>query len=57
MSERYQREIEEILNQAGESVPADGSKKGRGIPLIPPFSARVVEQTGASTSVQGALCS
>ena len=37
MSERYQREIEEILNQAGESVPADGSKKGRGIPLIPPF--------------------
>ena len=37
MSERYQREIEEILNQAGESAPADRSKKGRGIPLIPPF--------------------
>ena len=37
MSERYQREIEEILNQAGESVPADGSKKDRGVPLIPPF--------------------
>ena len=37
MSERYQREIEEILSQAGESAPADGSRKGRGVPLLPPF--------------------
>ena len=37
MSERYQREIEEILSQAGESAPADRSKKGRGVPLLPPF--------------------
>ena len=37
MSERYQREIEEILSQAGESEPADRPKKGRGVPLIPPF--------------------
>ncbi len=36
MSERYQREIEEILSQAGESAPADRSKKDRGVPLLPP---------------------
>ena len=37
MSERYQREIEEILSQAGESAPADRPQKGRGVPLLPPF--------------------
>ena len=37
MSERYQREIEEILSQAGESAPADRPKGSRGIPPIPPF--------------------
>lgn len=37
MSERYQREIEEILSQAGESAPAERSRKDRGVPLMPSF--------------------
>ncbi len=37
MSERYQREIEEILSQAGESAPVERSGKGRGVPLMPSF--------------------
>ena len=37
MSERYQREIEEILSQAGETAPVERSKKGRGVPIMPSF--------------------
>ena len=38
MSERYQREIEEILNQAGEPVPAERTQEGsRSSPDTPVF--------------------
>lgn len=34
MSERYQREIEEILRQVGESTSTKGPEEGRGYPLL-----------------------
>ena len=55
MSERYQREIEEILNEAGESAPADRSKEGRGVPLIPPFFRKGSGKSGRVHFTSGRL--